>query len=170
MQPSFHLFCDVVKTWSVGIKEDCYPCFSIYIAIYMPVRFAFWLHMPVSFSFMSGRLNCWGPSLSAVLICLPVVADPSILEQWLLPFPLAKRVAVSFPPPPSVVHTQKSLEFSQRLFPRFVFGRTKPIVTAENSLITVPFDPILINPPKHLFSAYECYWSCLNLIKLIFSV
>ena len=48
------------------------------------------------------------PSLSAVLF--PVVADPSNLEQWRVPFPLAKRVAeLVFP---FVVHTPKPLEFS----------------------------------------------------------
>ena len=93
---------------------------------------------------------------------------PSIVEQWRVPFPLAKRVAeLVFP---LVVHTPKSLEFSQSLFPRFVFEMLKPIVRAQNSSITVPFHPILINTPKNLFSTHECYWSCLNLIKLIFSV
>ena len=29
-----------------------------------------------------------------VLSCFPVVADPSTVEQWRVPFPLAKRVAV----------------------------------------------------------------------------
>ena len=48
------------------------------------------------------------PCLSAVLF--PVVADPSNLEQWRVPFPLAKRVAeLVFP---FVVHTPKPLEFS----------------------------------------------------------
>ena len=48
------------------------------------------------------------PSLSAVLF--PVVADPSNLKQWRVPFPLAKRVAeLVFP---FVVHTPKPLEFS----------------------------------------------------------
>ena len=48
------------------------------------------------------------PCLSAVLF--PVVADPSNLEQWRVPFPLAKRVAeLVFP---FVIHTPKPLEFS----------------------------------------------------------
>ena len=103
-----------------------------------------------------------------VWVFIKLSSISSIVEQWRVPFPLAKRVEeLVFP---LVVHTPKSLELSERLFSRFVFGRTKPIVTAENRSITVPFDPILINTPKHLFSTYECYWSCLNLIKLIFSV
>ena len=45
-----------------------------------------------------------------VLSCFPVVADPSTVEQWRVPFPLAKRVAVLVFP--LVIHTPKSLEFS----------------------------------------------------------
>ena len=81
------------------------------------------MHIYVSFTSKSWRLNCCSPSLSAVLF--PVVADPSNLEQWRVPFPLAKQVAdLVFP---FVVHTPKPLEFSQRLFLRFVLGRAKPI-------------------------------------------
>ena len=45
-----------------------------------------------------------------VLSCFPVVADPSTVEQWRVPFPLAKRVAVLVFP--LVIHMPKSLEFS----------------------------------------------------------
>ena len=45
-----------------------------------------------------------------VLSCFPVVADPSTVEQWRVPFPLAKRVAVLVFS--LVIHTPKSLEFS----------------------------------------------------------
>ena len=49
-----------------------------------------------------------------VLSCFPVVADPNTVEQWWVPFPLAKRVAeLVFP---LVVHPPKSLEFTLRLF------------------------------------------------------
>ena len=45
-----------------------------------------------------------------VLSCFSVVADPSTVEQWRVPFPLAKRVAVLVFP--LDIHTPKSLEFS----------------------------------------------------------
>ena len=47
----------------------------------------------------SHHLKCWSPSLSAVLFnfssCSRSVS--STVEQWRVPVPLAKRVAVSFP-------------------------------------------------------------------------
>ena len=45
-----------------------------------------------------------------VLSFFPVVADPNTVEQWRVPFPLAKGVAVLVFP--LVIHTPKSLEFS----------------------------------------------------------
>ena len=49
-----------------------------------------------------------------MLSCFPVVADPSTVEQWRVPFPLAKRVAeLVFP---HVVHMPKSLELPLHLF------------------------------------------------------
>lgn len=44
------------------------------------------------FTFKSWRLNCWSPRWSPVRL-FPVVADPSTVEQWRVPFPLAKRLA-----------------------------------------------------------------------------
>ena len=44
------------------------------------------------FTFKSWRLNSWSPRWSPVRL-FPVVADPSTVEQWRVPFPLAKRVA-----------------------------------------------------------------------------
>ena len=45
-----------------------------------------------------------------VLSCFPVVEDPSTVEEWRVPFPLAKRVAELVSP--LVVHAPKWLEFS----------------------------------------------------------
>ena len=39
------------------------------------------------FTFFDAHVQVW------VLSCFPVVADPSTVEQWRVPFPLAKRVA-----------------------------------------------------------------------------
>ena len=61
------------------------------LRIYMLVWFTLRICLIVRFTLTNWRLNCWSPSLSAVLF--PIVADPSTLEQWRVPFPLAKRVA-----------------------------------------------------------------------------
>ena len=82
IQPSFHLFCDVVISWSVSINRallflffdlhcgpELHAC-TIYIAeLFDCMIYAHELKI---------QLNCWSPSLRPVLF--PVVADPSTLE------------------------------------------------------------------------------------------
>ena len=62
IQPSFHLFYDIVISWSVCIN-------TALLSLFLDLQFL--MHMS----------------------CFPVVADPSTVEQWRVPFPLAKRVA-----------------------------------------------------------------------------
>ena len=105
----FALWCCNKLIGSYNMIEHCYPCISVdlhrgFTCLY---DLHYLMRMPVRFMSTSWRLNWWGPSLSAVLF--PVVADPGTVEQWRVPFPLAKRVAeLVFP---LVVHTPKSLEF-----------------------------------------------------------
>ena len=68
IQFSFHFFCDVAITWSVSINRTLLsqlffdlPCDLHAGTICILVAHACMI------SFMSWRLNCWSPSLSAVL-------------------------------------------------------------------------------------------------------
>ena len=70
IQRSFHLFCDVVISWSVSIHRDCYAWF--FYLLHACMIYIYDLHL--WFTSMSWRLNCWNPSLSAVLFS--VVANP----------------------------------------------------------------------------------------------
>ena len=84
IQRSFHLFCDVVISWSVSINRALLSPFFLFTACLYDLHL--W------FTSMSWRLNCWNPSLSAVLFS--VVANPQYrMEQWRVPVKLAKRVA-----------------------------------------------------------------------------
>ena len=66
IQRSFHLFCDVVISWSVSINRALLSPFFLFTACLYDLHL--W------FTSMSWRLNCWNPSLSAVLFS--VVANP----------------------------------------------------------------------------------------------
>ena len=135
IQPSFHLFCDAVVSWSVSINRALLSLlFDFTLRIYMPVLFTL---------FDAHGCMIYVHELTIQLLkskfesCFPVLADPSTVEQWRVPSPLAKRVAeLTFP---LVVQTPKSLEFSSRLFPRFVLRRAKPIVTNQSSFSALMF-------------------------------
>ena len=82
IQPSFHLFCDVVISWSVSINR---ALLSLFFDLHFGCTCLYDLRPRAEDSTV--EVQVW------VLSCFPVVADPSTVEQWRVPFPLAKRVA-----------------------------------------------------------------------------
>ena len=60
IQPSFHLFCDAVMRWSVSMNRAL-------LSLFFDLHCGFTCHVPVGFTSTGWRLNCWSPSLSAVM-------------------------------------------------------------------------------------------------------
>ena len=129
IQPSLHLLWNVVMSWSVSLNRALLSLFfDLHCEFTCLYDFTFWSHMPVWFTSTNWRLHCWSPSLSDVLFS-------SCSRSWYRgtvtsSFPVSQASCrVSFSPYCSYDEVARILLTLIGLFPRFVLGRVKPIVT-----------------------------------------